>query len=57
MKHNSLIVMTSITVLLGASSASLAQVVGSTQLGIAAAKLRDVTTGWSATRQILGHTV
>jgi hypothetical protein len=33
------------------------QVVGSTQLGVAVAELRDVTTGWSAKRQVLGKTI
>ncbi|MBV9562437.1 MAG: PRC-barrel domain-containing protein [Bradyrhizobium sp.] len=33
------------------------QVVGSTQLGVAVAELRDVTVGWSARRQILGQPV
>jgi sporulation protein YlmC with PRC-barrel domain len=33
------------------------QVVGSTQLGVAVAELRDVTVGWSAKRQILGQSV
>jgi sporulation protein YlmC with PRC-barrel domain len=45
------------TVLLGAASASFGQVAGSTQLGIAMAELREVTTGWSAKRQILGQTI
>src|SRR5580700_7789041 len=33
------------------------QVVGSTQLGVAVAELRDVTVGWSAKRQVLGQSV
>ena len=33
------------------------QIVGSTQLGVAVAELRDATTGWSARRQVLGRTV
>jgi sporulation protein YlmC with PRC-barrel domain len=33
------------------------QVVGSTQLGVAVAELRDVTVGWSARRQILGQSI
>ncbi len=45
-------------VLLGAIGASQGQqVVGSTQLGVAVAELRDVTVGWSARRQILGKSV
>jgi len=57
MKRNTLITMTVVSVLLGASSASLGQVAGSTQLGVAMAELRKVTTGWSAKRQILGQIV
>jgi len=34
-----------------------AQVAGSTLLGVSVAELRDVTLGWSAKRQILGHAV
>jgi len=33
------------------------QVVGSTKLGVAYAELRDVTTGWSTKRQVLGKNV
>jgi len=43
--------------LAGATKVIGQQVVGSTQLGIAVAELRDVTTGWSAKRQVLGKTV
>ena len=34
-----------------------AQVAGSTVLGVAAAELREVATGWSAKRQVLGRPV
>ena len=34
-----------------------AQVAGSTLLGVSQVELRDVTPGWSAKRQILGHPV
>ena len=34
-----------------------AQVAGSTVIGVAAAELRQVATGWSAKRQVLGHAV
>jgi len=57
MKPNILAAMTSVAVLLGATSASLGQVAGSTQLGVAAAELREITSGWSAKRQIMGQTV
>jgi sporulation protein YlmC with PRC-barrel domain len=43
--------------LTGATMSVGQQVVGSTQLGVAMAELRDVTTGWSAKRQVLGKTV
>ncbi len=43
--------------LAGATASIGQQVVGSTQLGVAVAELRDVTTGWSAKRQVLGKTV
>jgi sporulation protein YlmC with PRC-barrel domain len=47
-----------VTVLLSVTSMSVSQqVVGSTQLGVAYAELRDVATGWSAKRQVLGKTV
>ena len=36
---------------------SQAQVAGSTLVGISYGELRDVTLGWSAKRQILGHPV
>jgi len=57
MKSNILVAMTSVAVLLSATYASLGQVAGSTQLGVAAAELREITTGWSAKRQIMGQTV
>ena len=57
MKPNILAAMTSVAVLLGATSASLGQVAGSTQLGVAAAELREITSGWSAKRQIMGQSV
>jgi sporulation protein YlmC with PRC-barrel domain len=43
--------------LTGATTSISQQVVGSTQLGVAVAELREVTTGWSAKRQVLGKTV
>jgi sporulation protein YlmC with PRC-barrel domain len=57
MKRNLLIAMSSVSVLIGATSATLGQVAGSTPLGIAVTELSVVTTGWSAKRQILGQTV
>ena len=47
-----------VAVLLGATGLCVSQtVVGSTQLGVAYAELRDVATGWSVKRQVLGKTV
>jgi len=47
-----------VTVLLIATPACFAQqVVGSTTLGVAYAELRDVTSGWSTKKQILGKKV
>jgi sporulation protein YlmC with PRC-barrel domain len=40
-----------------APAVSQAQIAGSTLLGASYAELRDVTLGWSAKRQILGHPV
>lgn len=57
MRRNILITMTAVSVLLSATGASLGQVAGSTQLGVAVEELREVATGWSAKRQIMGQTV
>jgi sporulation protein YlmC with PRC-barrel domain len=58
MKRNICIAATAASLLLSATTMSVSQqVVGSTQLGVAYAELRDVTTGWSAKRQVLGKTV
>jgi sporulation protein YlmC with PRC-barrel domain len=38
-------------------SLAQAQVAGSTVLGVAAAELREVATGWSAKRQVIGRPV
>ena len=47
-----------VAVLLIATPACFAQqVVGSTTVGVAYAELRDVTTGWSTKRQVLGKNV
>jgi sporulation protein YlmC with PRC-barrel domain len=58
MKRKVLIAIAAASVLItGATTSISQQVVGSTQLGVAVAELRDVTTGWSAKRQVLGKTV
>jgi sporulation protein YlmC with PRC-barrel domain len=47
-----------VSVLLSATHMSLSQqVVGSTQLGVTVAELREITIGWSVKRQVLGKTV
>ena len=58
MKRKVLTAIAAASVLLTRATTSISQqVVGSTQLGVAVAELRDVTTGWSAKRQVLGKTV
>src|SRR6476469_2925107 len=58
MKRNIVMAAALGTVLLGGMGASEAQqFVGSTQLGVAVAELRDITVGWSAKRQILGQSI
>jgi sporulation protein YlmC with PRC-barrel domain len=57
MKTYILVAVTSASVLLSATCASLGQVAGSTELGVAAAELREITRGWSAKRQIIGQPV
>ena len=57
MKRKILTSMIAISILLGATGASIGQVAGSTQFGVAVAELREIATGWSAKRQILGQTV
>jgi sporulation protein YlmC with PRC-barrel domain len=58
MKRSIAIAATAGAVLFGPVGTSQGQqVVGSTQLGVAVAELRDVTVGWSAKRQILGQSV
>ena len=57
MKTYILVALTSVSVLLSATCASLGQVAGSTEIGVAAAELREITRGWSAKRQIIGQPV
>lgn len=58
MKRKVLTAIAAASVLLTGATTSIGQqVVGSTQLGVAVAELRDVATGWSAKRQVLGKTV
>jgi sporulation protein YlmC with PRC-barrel domain len=58
MKRSIAIAATVSAIWLGAINASQSQqVVGSTQLGVAVAELRDVAVGWSARRQILGQSI
>ena len=46
-----------VAIALSVPAISQAQVAGSTLLGVSYGELRDVTLGWSAKRQILGHPV
>jgi sporulation protein YlmC with PRC-barrel domain len=55
MKSIHILVFASIT--LTAPTISHAQVAGSTLIGVSVAEMRDVTSGWSAKRQILGQPV
>jgi sporulation protein YlmC with PRC-barrel domain len=58
MKRSIAIAATAGAVLFGPVGTSQGQqAVGSTQLGVAVAELRDVTVGWSAKRQVLGQSV
>jgi sporulation protein YlmC with PRC-barrel domain len=58
MEQKTMTALAAASVLLAAAGMSAGQqVVGSTQLGVAVAELRDVTTGWSARRHVLGRTV
>jgi sporulation protein YlmC with PRC-barrel domain len=58
MKRKTMTALSAASVLLAAAGMSAGQqIVGSTQLGVAVAELRDVTTGWSARRHVLGRTV
>jgi sporulation protein YlmC with PRC-barrel domain len=55
MKHANMLVVASLALMEPGLAA--AQIAGSTLLGVAAAELRDVATGWSAKRQVLGQPV
>lgn len=56
--RTALVTIASITVAGSVLSARVsAQVAGSTLLGVAYAELRDVATGWSATKDLLGQTI
>ena len=52
MKLSQILVLTGFVLI--APNVGQAQVAGSTLIGVAAAELRDVATGWSAKRQVLG---
>lgn len=51
------VLLTLVGLALMAPPTAQAQVAGSTLLGVAAAELREVATGWSAKRQVLGQAV
>lgn len=45
------------SIALAAPAISHAQVAGSTLIGVSVTEMRDVSTGWSTKRQILGQTI
>jgi hypothetical protein len=55
MKLSHILIVTSLILI--APNVVQAQVAGSTLVGVAAAEMRDVATGWSAKRQVLGAPV
>src|SRR6478672_9239745 len=55
MKLSQILVLTFFVLI--APNTAQAQVAGSTLVGVAAAELRDVATGWSAKRQVLGASI
>jgi len=58
MKRQILTTIAATTLVMSAVTMSVGQtVVGSTQLGVAVAELREVATGWSVTDQVLGKAV
>jgi sporulation protein YlmC with PRC-barrel domain len=57
MKKMCIILTLAAVALLRPTDAAVAQVAGSTTLGIAVAEAREVAFGWSARKTILGHTV
>ena len=54
---STILILTAIALLLRPTDAAVAQVAGSTTLGVAVAEAREVAIGWSASKTILGHTV
>ena len=56
MKAGMLVVLVGLVVLAGAADA-VAQTAGSTLIGVSVDELREVATGWSAKKQILGKDV
>jgi sporulation protein YlmC with PRC-barrel domain len=57
MKRVTILMLASIALVTSTVAQAQAQVAGSTLIGITAAELREVTPGWSATRQVLGQAV
>jgi sporulation protein YlmC with PRC-barrel domain len=58
MERKVMIAVAAASVLLSATNISVSQqIVGSTQLGVAVAELREVSTGWSIKHHVLGKTV
>jgi hypothetical protein len=56
MKYTVLTALVGLTFALG-NGAALAQVAGTTTVGIAVAEVQEVAAGWSAKKQIIGHVV
>jgi hypothetical protein len=56
MRARALLILISLAVLT-ASTSAMAQVAGSTTIGVAVAEMKDITVGWSAKKQIMGKTV
>ncbi len=56
MRARALLIPISLAVLT-ASTSAMAQVAGSTTIGVAVAEMKDITVGWSAKKQIMGKAV
>jgi hypothetical protein len=56
MRGRALLILSSLAILT-ASNSAIAQIAGSTTLGVAVAEMKDIAVGWSAKKHILGKTV
>jgi sporulation protein YlmC with PRC-barrel domain len=57
MKKTALVMLVALAVFAAASREAYTQVAGTVTLGVAVAEMKEVATGWSATKQFLGKTV